>query len=147
MLGLKKCSYTSNLKTKNTELMDQGEKNRDMLVNFWISLKPVSLLSLGSVPQLLYWNHFSAKLGASLHCHLSIFVFSVNYKHVAATSTPRPKVFNEPVIFLGADVTHPPAGDNKKPSIAAVVGSMDAHPSRYAATVRVQQHRQVGTCC
>lgn len=32
----------------------------------------------------------------------------------------RPKVFNEPVIFLGADVTHPPAGDNKKPSIAAV---------------------------
>lgn len=46
------------------------------------------------------------------------------------------------MIFLGADVTHPPAGDNKKPSIAAVVGSMDAHPSRYAATVRVQQHRQ-----
>lgn len=43
---------------------------------------------------------------------------------------------------MGADVTHPPAGDNKKPSIAAVVGSMDAHPSRYAATVRVQQHRQ-----
>ena len=34
------------------------------------------------------------------------------------------------------------AADNKKPSIAAVVGSMDAHPSRYAATVRVQQHRQ-----
>lgn len=52
------------------------------------------------------------------------------------------QIFNEPVIFLGADVTHPPAGDNKKPSIAAVVGSMDAHPSRYAATVRVQQHRQ-----
>ncbi|XP_059051131.1 protein argonaute-2 isoform X1 [Achroia grisella] len=55
----------------------------------------------------------------------------------------RPKVFNEPVIFLGVDVTHPPAGDNKKPSIAAVVGSMDAHPSRYAATVRVQQHRYI----
>ena len=53
----------------------------------------------------------------------------------------RPKVFNEPVIFLGADVTHPPAGDNKKPSIAAVVGSQDAHPSRYSATVRVQTHR------
>lgn len=54
----------------------------------------------------------------------------------------RPKVFNEPVIFFGADVTHPPAGDTKKPSIAAVVASMDGHPSRYAATVRVQQHRQ-----
>ncbi|XP_039253846.2 protein argonaute-2-like [Styela clava] len=54
----------------------------------------------------------------------------------------RPTVFNEPVIFFGADVTHPPAGDMRKPSIAAVVGSMDAHPSRYCATVRVQQHRQ-----
>ncbi|KAI1709334.1 piwi domain-containing protein [Ditylenchus destructor] len=55
--------------------------------------------------------------------------------------TVRPRIFNEPVIFLGADITHPPAGDSRKPSIAAVVGSMDAHPSRYAATVRVQQHR------
>ena len=26
---------------------------------------------------------------------------------------------------------------------AQMVGSMDAHPSRYSATVRVQQHRQV----
>ncbi|XP_055997382.1 protein argonaute-2-like isoform X6 [Ostrea edulis] len=54
----------------------------------------------------------------------------------------RPLVFREPVIFLGADVTHPPAGDTSKPSIAAVVGSMDAHPSRYSATVRVQEHRK-----
>lgn len=51
-------------------------------------------------------------------------------------------VFQEPVIFVGADVTHPPAGDRTKPSIAAVVGSMDAHPSRYTATVRTQTHRQ-----
>ena len=32
----------------------------------------------------------------------------------------RPAVFSNPVIFMGADVTHPPAGDEKKPSIAAV---------------------------
>jgi hypothetical protein len=31
----------------------------------------------------------------------------------------RPPVFYEPLIFLGADVTHPPAGDRSKPSIAA----------------------------
>ncbi|XP_026999650.1 protein argonaute-3 isoform X3 [Tachysurus fulvidraco] len=33
----------------------------------------------------------------------------------------RPSIFQQPVIFLGADVTHPPAGDGKKPSIAAVL--------------------------
>ncbi|XP_052237159.1 protein argonaute-2-like isoform X2 [Dreissena polymorpha] len=54
----------------------------------------------------------------------------------------RPSMFREPVIFLGGSVTHPPAGDKNRPSIAAVVASMDAHPSRYSATVRVQQHRQ-----
>lgn len=54
----------------------------------------------------------------------------------------RPAVFREPVIFIGADVTHPPAGDSSKPSIAAVVGSMDGHPSRYSASVRVQEHRK-----
>lgn len=37
-----------------------------------------------------------------------------------ALSSRRPPVFQQPVIFLGADVTHPPAGDGKKPSIAAV---------------------------
>lgn len=57
-------------------------------------------------------------------------------------NSDRPSVFQQPVIFLGADVTHPPAGDGKKPSIAAVVGSMDGHPSRYCATVRVQTSRQ-----
>ncbi|KAI5611971.1 protein argonaute-1 [Silurus asotus] len=31
----------------------------------------------------------------------------------------RSAVFQQPVIFLGADVTHPPAGDGKKPSITA----------------------------
>ena len=43
------------------------------------------------------------------------------------------------MIFMGATVTHPPAGDNKKPSIAALVASVDGHPSSYTATVRIQQ--------
>jgi eukaryotic translation initiation factor 2C len=53
----------------------------------------------------------------------------------------RPKVFNSPVIFMGADIAHPPAGDNRRPSIAALVGSQDAYPSRYAATVRLQSNK------
>ena len=54
----------------------------------------------------------------------------------------RAQLFKEPVIFMGATVTHPPAGDNKKPSIAALVSSVDAHPAAYNAVVRIQQARK-----
>merc|ERR1719400_2807067 len=33
-------------------------------------------------------------------------------------------------------------GDTRKPSIAALVNSMDAHPSMYSATVRIQEQRR-----
>ncbi|XP_075752050.1 protein argonaute-2-like isoform X2 [Rhipicephalus microplus] len=52
----------------------------------------------------------------------------------------RPPLFKEPVIFLGASVTHHSSNSNL--SIAAVTGSMDAHPCRYGATVRVQTGHQ-----
>lgn len=77
---------------------------------------------------------------------LSNLCLKINAKLGGINSILAPDVrlplFREPVIFLGADVTHPAAGDEKRPSIAAVVGSMDAHPSRYYASVRVQTHRQ-----
>ena len=50
-----------------------------------------------------------------LECNLQCFVYII-----VDIVSRRPRVFDEPVIFFGADVTHPPAGDMKKPSIAAV---------------------------
>ncbi|XP_065577229.1 protein argonaute-4-like isoform X2 [Artemia franciscana] len=77
---------------------------------------------------------------------LSNLLVKISFKLGSVNSTLAPgvrqKVFNEPVIFLGADVTRPPAGNSKKPSIAVVVGSMDAGPSRYSATFRMQHNRQ-----
>lgn len=55
----------------------------------------------------------------------------------------RPKIFNEPIIFMGATISHAAREEfRQKPSIAAVVGSLDAHPARYGATVRTQHHRE-----
>ncbi|GFS74912.1 protein argonaute-2, partial [Nephila pilipes] len=51
----------------------------------------------------------------------------------------RPKVFFKPVIILGADAIHSPRGSGC-PSIAAVVGSMDAWPSKYKVECRVQEN-------
>ncbi|KAF9112449.1 Eukaryotic translation initiation factor 2C [Mortierella sp. AM989] len=47
----------------------------------------------------------------------------------------------KPSIIIGGDVSHPQPGDNIRPSIAALVGSMDKQASRYAATVRIQTAR------
>ena len=53
----------------------------------------------------------------------------------------RAKIFKQPIIFLGVDIAHPPVGETTRPSIAAVVGSQDEHPSKYGASVRLQSHR------
>ena len=47
----------------------------------------------------------------------TILIFNLTIRHIVIH---RPRIFNDPVIFFGADVTHPPAGDTRKPSIAAV---------------------------
>lgn len=51
-------------------------------------------------------------------------------------------ITEKPTIVFGADVTHPGIGETDKPSIAAVVASMDIKMSRYAAAVRVQGARK-----
>ena len=56
-----------------------------------------------------------------------------------------PKVLlQEQVIIMGADVTHPGADqqDSGKPSIAAVVGSVDPRASQYCCEIRIQKSKQ-----
>ena len=51
----------------------------------------------------------------------------------------RPALLREPTIVFGADVTHPPPDQWHKPSIAAVVASLDAsYHARYGHRVLVQ---------
>ncbi|KAG0230941.1 hypothetical protein BGW42_000592 [Actinomortierella wolfii] len=52
-----------------------------------------------------------------------------------------PLLKNKATIIVGADVTHPPPGDTVRPSIAAVIGSLDRFGSRHGASICVQDHR------
>ncbi|KAL0877657.1 hypothetical protein Bca101_027363 [Brassica carinata] len=56
-----------------------------------------------------------------------------------------PRLFrvDEPVIFMGADVTHPHPFDDCSPSVAAVVGSINwPEANRYVSRMRSQIHRK-----
>ncbi|KAF2563968.1 hypothetical protein F2Q70_00015739 [Brassica cretica] len=56
---------------------------------------------------------------------------------------PRLIRVDEPVIFMGADVTHPHPFDDCSPSVAAVVGSINwPEANRYVSRMRSQTHRQ-----
>ncbi|KDP43930.1 hypothetical protein JCGZ_05397 [Jatropha curcas] len=54
-----------------------------------------------------------------------------------------PLVTDHPTIIFGADVTHPPPGEDSSPSIAAVVASMDwPGVTKYRGIVSAQTHRE-----
>jgi hypothetical protein len=48
-------------------------------------------------------------------------------------------IAERPTIVIGADLTHPTAGSSGNPSIAALVGSMDAQCSKYSTSIRIQK--------
>ncbi|KAF9096333.1 eukaryotic translation initiation factor 2C, 2 [Mortierella sp. GBA35] len=52
-------------------------------------------------------------------------------QHLAQKIMP---LLDKPTLVLGGDVSHPQPGDNIRPSIASLVGSMDLKAARYAAT-------------
>ncbi|KAL8150151.1 hypothetical protein V2J09_019959, partial [Rumex salicifolius] len=50
---------------------------------------------------------------------------------------------DQPVIFMGADVTHPHPLDDSSPSVAAIVGSLNwPSANKYVSRIRSQTHRQ-----
>ncbi|RLN93228.1 hypothetical protein BBJ28_00009155 [Nothophytophthora sp. Chile5] len=57
----------------------------------------------------------------------------------AVLREPLPLVGSSPTIIIGADVEHPRSGIGSRPSIAAVVASMDRYSAQYASRVAAQK--------
>ena len=81
---------------------------------------------------------FSAK-PATLHNILLKINSKLGGTNQMLHTSNTPSILQRPVIIMGADVTHP-ASDfkNTKPSIAAIVGSMDAKASQFLCEIRLQ---------
>ncbi|KAG0264297.1 eukaryotic translation initiation factor 2C, 2 [Actinomortierella ambigua] len=77
-----------------------------------------------------YFANVTLKINAKLGGHNSFL-----------DNSQIPLIASKPTLVVGADVTHPPAGDTMRPSIAAVIGSVDRFASRHGASIRVQDHR------
>ncbi|XP_067123336.1 protein argonaute-2-like [Centruroides vittatus] len=109
--------------------------------NIYTEIKNVAETELGLMTQCVKDSNTSGKkCNPQLICNLCQ---KINAKMGGVNNSllpnEKPPVLKNPIIIIGADCTHPAPGDKVKPSIAAVVGSLDGFPSRYKASVRVQQ--------
>ncbi|CAA3012853.1 argonaute 7 [Olea europaea subsp. europaea] len=114
----------------------------------YADLKRIAETNIGIVSQCcLYPN-----LGKPSSQFLANLALKINAKVGGCTvalynSLPSqiPRLFrqDDPVIFMGADVTHPHPLDDSSPSVAAVVGSVNwPAANKYVSRMRSQTHRQ-----
>ncbi|XP_067141267.1 protein argonaute-2-like [Centruroides vittatus] len=108
----------------------------------YAEIKEIAEIRMGLITQCVKDANISGKkCNAQLICNLCQ---KINAKlggvNNILSPVVNPKIFDKPVIIIGADCTHPSPHDRIKSSIAALVGSLDNYPSRYAATVSVQKN-------
>ena len=114
----------------------------------YADLKRIAETSIGVVSQCcLYQNlgNLSSQFLANLALKINAKVggCTVALYNSLPSQIPRLLRQDEPVIFMGADVTHPHPLDDFSPSIAAVVGSMNwPAANKYVSRMRSQTHRQ-----
>ncbi|RKO93090.1 Piwi domain-containing protein [Blyttiomyces helicus] len=111
-------------------------------VPLYAEIKRVSDTVIGIATQCIQAKHmFAAKRQYCANVCLKVNV-KLGGMNSYLSNTQLPFVSERPTLIFGADVTHPAPGSPSNQSIAALVGSMDAQCSRYAAAIRVQKGRQ-----
>ncbi|KAJ3021872.1 argonaute 1 [Thoreauomyces humboldtii] len=110
-------------------------------VPLYAEIKRVSDTVIGVATQCIQAKHmFAAKRQYCANVCLKMNV-KLGGMNSYLSNTQLPFVSERPTIIIGADVTHPAPGSPSNQSIAALVGSMDAQCSRFAAAIRIQRGR------
>ncbi|KAI9085445.1 hypothetical protein K1719_032606 [Acacia pycnantha] len=114
----------------------------------YADLKRIAETSIGVVSQCCLYPNLS-KLSSQFLANLALKInakvggCTVALYNSLPSQIPRLFKYDEPAIFMGADVTHPHPLDDHTPSVAAVVGSMNwPTANKYISRIRSQTHRQ-----
>ncbi|XP_038705908.1 protein argonaute 7 isoform X2 [Tripterygium wilfordii] len=114
----------------------------------YADLKRIAETGVGVLSQCCLYHNLG-KLSSQFLANLALKInakvggCTVALYNSLASQTPRLLHSDEPVIFMGADVTHPHPLDDFSPSVAAVVGSMNwPAANKYVSRMRSQKHRQ-----
>ncbi|XP_062211605.1 protein argonaute 7-like [Phragmites australis] len=143
------------LESKLKKIQEAASSNLQLLIcvmerkhRGYADLKRIAETSIGVVTQCcLYANlskltfQFLANLALKINAKLG----GSNVALYNSLSCQIPRIFSdeEPVMFMGADVTHPHPLDDWSPSVAAVVASMNwPSANKYISRMRSQTHRK-----
>ncbi|KAL0086448.1 hypothetical protein J3Q64DRAFT_1740019 [Phycomyces blakesleeanus] len=107
----------------------------------YAEVKRVSDTVIGVPSQCLQSKHVSeAKKQLCANVALKVNM-KLGGQNVKLAPNQIPFIAQRPTIVFGADVSHPAPGDFSRPSIAALVASMDVNAVRYASSIRIQANR------
>ncbi|CAL4940068.1 unnamed protein product [Urochloa decumbens] len=114
----------------------------------YADLKRIAETSIGVVTQCCLYSNLS-KLSfqflANLALKINAKLGGCNVALYNSLPCQIPRIFSdkEPVMFMGADVTHPHPLDDSSPSVVAVVASMNwPSANKYTSRMRSQTHRK-----
>ncbi|XP_051145595.1 protein argonaute 7 [Andrographis paniculata] len=114
----------------------------------YADLKRVAETSIGVVSQCCLYSNLgklSSQFLANMALKINAKVGGCTVALYNSLPSQMPRLFRQedPVIFMGADVTHPHPLDDVSPSVAAVVGSVNwPEANKYVSRMRSQTHRQ-----
>ncbi|KAH6822432.1 Argonaute family protein [Perilla frutescens var. hirtella] len=111
-------------------------------------LKRIAETSIGVMSQCCLYSNLgklSSQFLANIALKINAKIGGCTVALYNSLPSQMPRLFKQdhPVIFMGADVTHPHPLDDSSPSVAAVVGSVNwPAANKYVSRMRSQTHRQ-----